>query len=770
MNRPSVYNIFFSPILAPARFSRTVFLAGQSEHRIVSGGNLNVRLPLDIPYHMLDQTRSVYRAWLECIWRPHRGSPDLKNLCTERRATVRVSECGRWLTLDLSDVRIQDEGLYRIWIENESGRDYFDIRIHVDDKPWAKLLPPNVFPKGRSQILLTWRPPHSSEDTVTSTGYRIEYISDADANTEDNWHLLGTTSIEQTEVVIGSQLKTGLRYRFRVRLQNLLGLGPASEPSGFIGLEERMEVEEKVDETRLLSRFLGSREPIRFSGRKFEDRYDIIEELAGGRHAHIYRIRDRETNEQRIAKIMDLGDVPSLPASRSYTSLSDFRTTVYTPTTRIRRNAEDERRLRAERELRLLASTHHKNIADLRDVFVESQRLIWVIDDMLPETLWDQIQTHIKVSESRAAEVMIQILSILESLHRRDIAFLGGVDPTDIFFTDQSRRRIVLGGASQYHKLTEDKPVRLTFRSTIYVPPEIYSSDVRGTDFYRPQAEITRATDSWASGALLYQMLTGNTTARPNIEDLEKLNLSKELLDFSRNLLHPDPAQRLTISEALKHPWITSTRHTTEEITSASTRRLEEATTNAYKRLLHKIDWSEQVEKEEVEFVDETEHEFRRRRKILEYRKKRRMSYDEDYEDLVDDGIAMNVFLRGRGRAPKIAVPMSNLDAYEGQDTLLTVGIDTVDLDGLDVEWSVNGKTIDMQHPTRRMNEKYSAKFDKTTGVASLRVRNLSVYDAGTYVATFRGRFGLISESANLRVNREFPLCNRQKTAAPLFI
>ncbi|EUB61845.1 Titin [Echinococcus granulosus] len=742
---------------APIRFSRTVFLAGQSDHRVTSGGNWNVRLPLDVPYHVTDRSHWVHRTWVECIWKPRSASPDIV-LPAERRAVVKISDCGRWLILDLPGVRVQDEGLYRVWIENEAGRDYFDLRLYVDDKPRAKLQPPNIFPQGHSHFLLSWQPPSSTDDTITSTGYRIEYISDKQLDAEENWQLLGTTGINQTEVLIGPQLKIGERYRFRVRLQNLLGLGPASEPSRFICVETT----EDEAEDRTISRRRYSREPIRFSSRKFEDRYEIIEELAKSRHAYLYRIRDRETGEYRIAKIMDLGDLSYIPVSRSYTSLADFRSSVYTPSTRIRHEAEEDRRLRAERELKLLASTHHKNIAELRDVFVDAQRLIWVIGDMTPETLWDQIKNRIRMTEFRAALIMKQILSLMESLHDRNVAFLGGVDPSDIFFTDKLRRDIVLGGVSEYHKLTEDKPVRLTFRSTIYVPPELYSSDRLSTNI-RPQAEISRATDVWSAGALLYQMLTGDTEHRPSVEALEKLNLSPELLDFSRKLLHPDPTLRPTIAEALRHPWITTEHKTTEDIISQSARRLEEATSNAYKRLLRKIDWSEGLDEEDNDFVDEMEHEIRKRRRLTEYRKRRRMSLDEydkerDYED--DEGIAMNVFLRGRGRVPRIAVPMANADAYEGSDTVMKCVLappagERLDLNDVTVEWSVNGKVIDLDHPSLRMTEKYAAKFDRSTGEATLRVKNLSVYDAGTYVATFRGRFGITSESANLKIYRE---------------
>ncbi|VDN42821.1 unnamed protein product, partial [Dibothriocephalus latus] len=117
--------------------------------------------------------------------------------------------------------------------------------------------------------------------------------------------------------------------------------------------------------------------------------------------------------------------------------------------------------------------------------------------------------------------------------------------------------------------------------------------------------------------------------------------------------------------------------------------------------------------------------------------------------------------MRARGRAPQIAVPLVNTEVSEGKDAVLTCVLtpsyrpgrtgDQTSLTDVKVVWAVNGREIDL-HSVGRLGSKYSAEFDTSTGEATLRVRSTSVYDSGTYSVTFYGRFGIVNDSANLRV------------------
>ena len=85
---------------------------------------------------------------------------------------------------------------------------------------------------------------------------------------------------------------------------------------------------------------------------------------------------------------------------------------------------------------------------------------------------------------------------------------------------------------------------------------------------YGPQA------DMWSLGCVIYEMLTGYE-AFPSLEGMERkdlyhniktakydknrlaaLSISAEAQDLLSKILNPDPRERLSASEAMKHPWV----------------------------------------------------------------------------------------------------------------------------------------------------------------------------------------------------------------------
>ncbi|VDO76078.1 unnamed protein product, partial [Schistosoma curassoni] len=169
--------------------------------------------------------------------------------------------------------------------------------MNLKDKPCATLQKPRVKPHGPGTLLIEWTPPLITdrlESLVKFTGYRVEYRRDEPG---EDWFLLGTTSADQTYFIARSQLRRGVNYRFRVRLENWHGLGPASDASEPAQLPVHRLTED------------GS----------FDSRYDIIEELARTRNSGLYRLAERSTGRYWLGTIIDTS--PSALTKRPVSAL-----------------------------------------------------------------------------------------------------------------------------------------------------------------------------------------------------------------------------------------------------------------------------------------------------------------------------------------------------------------------------------------------------------------------------------------------------------------
>jgi hypothetical protein len=262
---------------------------------------------------------------------------------------------------------------------------------------------------------------------------------------------------------------------------------------------------------------------------------------------------------------------------------------------------------------------------------------------------------------------------------------------------------------------------------------------------------------------------------------MEKMNLSSKLIDFTKQLLNPDPTKRPTISEALTHSWFTSLSTDTEKVerrkaplvpepkrSSFENGPEEEPLENdvyerisqrAYNRLLRWIDAS-QLEEEETE--------------LEQYSMRRRRSRDRSYRRLLEgaelkeraEDIVIRVHAEPRGQAPAILTPMSSVSVEEGSLAVLKCAVHlprprrpVAPLDhmsNLQISWSLNGRELNLPVPTNKFKQitgqHYTPTYDPETGNVRLHISEATMYDAGTYSVTVKGRYGEISDSANLKV------------------
>ena len=241
----------------------------------------------------------------------------------------------------------------------------------------------------------------------------------------------------------------------------------------------------------------------------------------------------------------------------------------------IRKDIPDVEAGGLSREINLLRELHHHSIVRLVDVYEDVDSLHVVTDLCTGGELYKKI-VHKSESdngsacfaEDEAASLMYQILTVVCYLHRRGIVHRD-IKPENILFesADQdSPIKLIDFGLARKH-FTVEPPMTSTVGTICYMAPEVL------------QERYDNACNLWSVGVIAYTMLSGyhpftgvnDDETRHNILNglytfpFEEWNgTSREARDFINKLLQTDPRKRMTIKQALKHPWIV--RHTSIEL------------------------------------------------------------------------------------------------------------------------------------------------------------------------------------------------------------
>lgn len=164
------------------------------------------------------------------------------------------------------------------------------------------------------------------------------------------------------------------------------------------------------------------------------------------------------------------------------------------------------------------------------------QRLYIVLTKYPGYDLMDWLITKkYNFKEDEIKHIIKQLLHIVYNIHSRDVVH-----------RDIKPENIIYDGTNVY---LIDFDQKITPR---YTAPEL----LQKKNLYIPSI------DAWSIGVVCYILLSQHYPWRKNSEVLTKnysiitKKCSVELLNFIDNLLTKNPNKRMTISEALQHPWI----------------------------------------------------------------------------------------------------------------------------------------------------------------------------------------------------------------------
>nr|XP_055175765.1 death-associated protein kinase 2 isoform X1 [Nyctereutes procyonoides]XP_055175766.1 death-associated protein kinase 2 isoform X1 [Nyctereutes procyonoides] len=325
-----------------------------------------------------------------------------------------------------------------------------------------------------------------------------------------------------------------------------------------------------------------------FKQQKVEDFYDIGEELGSGQFAIVKKCREKSTGLEYAAKFIKKRQSR---ASRRGVCREEI-----------------------EREVSILRQVLHPNVITLHDVFENRTDVVLILELVSGGELFDFLAQKESLSEEEATSFIKQILDGVNYLHAKKIAHfdlkisppeprcpskdewikklwsmytmeyssairndkyppfastwmeLEGMmlsEPENIMLLDKNIPipHIKLIDFGLAHEIEDGVEFKNIFGTPEFVAPEIVNYEPLGLE-----------ADMWSIGVITYILLSGaspflgdtkqetlaNITAVSYDFDEEFFSQTSELAkDFIRKLLVKETRKRLTIQEALRHPWIT---------------------------------------------------------------------------------------------------------------------------------------------------------------------------------------------------------------------
>jgi calcium-dependent protein kinase len=212
------------------------------------------------------------------------------------------------------------------------------------------------------------------------------------------------------------------------------------------------------------------------------------------------------------------------------------------------------------KEVEILTGLDHPNIVKYFETYEDDHYLHIVMEFIPGDNLWKVItnRKHNSFGEKDAAEILTCIFQSVYFLHQHEIVHRD-IKPENILFSlsgDYQSLKLIDFGLSTPLSTTKQK---YRVGSPYYMSPEMLKGDYQ------------YASDAWSIGVILYVMMTGKypfngkdqnevfEKIRKGVYDVKLLDKSKaspEVQDLIKQLLVQDASKRLSLIDALHHPWI----------------------------------------------------------------------------------------------------------------------------------------------------------------------------------------------------------------------
>ncbi|CAG9530815.1 unnamed protein product [Cercopithifilaria johnstoni] len=463
-------------------------------------------------------------------WLDTNGKP-----ITTKSDRFKVTTVDGLTTLAILGVDNDVQGKYLFKVKNELGEAKCEIPVEILEYPTAPSQP--ILEKLKfNSVSLKWT---SIPEAVNRN---VQYIIEMKKEGE-KW--IKVTESAKLNVTV-KELEPGNTYRFRIRasIADIIS-EPSEESESFLVEYGKLEKEEDKKKTKEeeeeeekinYDEFVIGVKPSEYRDidvlqlpSDFESKYILCEKIGVGAYGTVYRAIERATGKNWAAKMIKIS--------------ADMKKEVIM------------------HEVKMMNELHHEKLLNLHEVFDLGNEMCLIEEFISGGDLHDKIiDDNALMSEDEARTFIRQILQGVQYMHNKNIVHLD-LKPENIMFTSNESNDIKIIDFGLAQKLDPNKSTTLLFCTAEFCSPEIINMEPVGL-----------SADMWAVGVITYSLLSGvspfagttNQETMANVllcdwqfSDVVWKNVSDVAKDFIAKLIVKNKGKRMTVAEALAHPWIT---------------------------------------------------------------------------------------------------------------------------------------------------------------------------------------------------------------------
>ncbi len=269
----------------------------------------------------------------------------------------------------------------------------------------------------------------------------------------------------------------------------------------------------------------------------FFKRYMIIEKIGRGRYSNIHKVISHVNGKFYALKII------------KKKGLSQTEMVVL------------------ENEAKIMEVLNHKNIIKFYEESQNFESILYIIEYVQGHDLFEYITDNFPIGETKSSWIMKNLFEAIDYIHSCGIVHRD-LKPENIMLeTDSKTKRITkikiidFGLSCYLDDLKKNKEDLIRCGTVNYTAPEVFNSD----------SKYDQRSDTFSLGVIMFYLLKGSLPfihndskvirekiMKGNFNLDETEDISVEAQDLIKKLLVSEMEKRISLKDAMNHPWITN--------------------------------------------------------------------------------------------------------------------------------------------------------------------------------------------------------------------